>query len=65
MGNPANVRDLAGAVDVLHTGGVSAGGGLVVAGGESGVLRVWKVSDGKLQASFDPPDKEEVAKLAE
>ena len=65
MGNPANARDLAGAVDALHTGGVSAGGGLVVAGGESGVLRVWKVSDGKLQASFDPPDKEEVAKLAE
>ena len=65
MGNPANVRDLAGAVDVLHAGGVSAGGGLVVAGGESGVLRVWKVSDGKLQASFDPPDKEEVAKIAE
>ena len=65
MGNPANVRDLAGVVDVLHAGGVSAGGGLVVAGGESGVLRVWKVSDGKLKASFYPPDKEEVAKLAE
>jgi len=65
MGNPSNVRELAGAVDVLHTGSVSAGGGLVAAGGESGVFRIWKVSDGKLLGSFDPPVKEEVAKLAE
>ena len=65
MGNPSNVRELAGAVDVLHTGSVSGGGGLVGAGGESGVFRIWKVSDGKLFASFDPPVKEEVAKLAE
>jgi len=65
VGNPSNVRELAGAVDVLHTGSVSAGGGLVAAGGESGVFRIWKVSDGKLLGSFDPPVKEEVAKLAE
>jgi WD40 repeat protein len=65
MGNPSNVRELAGAVDVLHTGSVSAGGGLVAAGGESGIFRIWKVSDGKLFESFDPPAKEEVAKLAE
>tara|TARA_B100001057_G_scaffold264661_1_gene264861 strand:+ start:9098 stop:12490 length:3393 start_codon:yes stop_codon:yes gene_type:complete len=65
LGNPTNVRDLPGVVDVLHSGSASVGGGMVAAGGESGVFRVWKVSDGKLQASFDPPVKEEVAQLAE
>ena len=65
LGNPANVRDLSGAVDVLHAGGVSIGGGVVAAGGESGVLRVWKVADGKLIASFEPPVADEVAKAAE
>ena len=65
MGNPSNVRELAGAVDILHTGSVSGGGGFVGAGGESGIFRIWKVSDGKLFTSFDPPVKEEVAKLAE
>ncbi len=65
LGNPANVRDLSGAVDVLHAGGVSIGGGVVAAGGESGVLRVWKVADGKLIASFEPPVTDEVAKAAE
>jgi len=65
LGNPTNVRDLPGVVDVLHSGSASVGGGMVAAGGESGVFRVWKVSDGKLQASFEPPVKEEVAQLAE
>ena len=65
LGNPTNVRDLPGVVDVLHSGSASVGGGMVAAGGESGVFRVWKVSDGKLQASFDPPLKDEVAQLAE
>ena len=60
----AAIRALPGVVDVLHSGSATVGGGMVAAGGESGVFRIWKVSDGKLQASFDPPVKDEVAKLA-
>jgi len=58
-GNPANVRDLPGVSDVMHSGDVSRDGKTAVAGGEDGVLRVWNVADGKALRTFDPPAKEE------
>ena len=58
-GNPANVRDLSGVSDVMHSGDVSRDGKTAVAGGEDGVLRVWNVADGKVLRTFEPPTKEE------
>lgn len=49
------VRSFAGASDYLYVSRVSADGKLVLAGGQDSVLRVWKVSDGKSIANFEPP----------
>jgi WD40 repeat protein len=58
LGNPSNVRDLAGVVDVMHAGDVSRDGKTAVGGGEDGVLRIWNLADGKAVQSFEAPKKE-------
>ncbi len=60
LGNPANVRDLAGVGDVMHAGDVSRNGKVAVAGGEDGVFRVWNIADGKALQTFEPPAKEDL-----
>ncbi|PYK98188.1 MAG: hypothetical protein DME19_13495 [Verrucomicrobia bacterium] len=50
------VRSFAGANDFVESAAVTPDGKIVIAGGQDSVLRVWDGTNGKLIASFPPPD---------
>jgi len=53
-GNGNNVRSYGGAADFMYSVSTSANGKVIAAGGQDGVVRLWK-DDGNALANFDPP----------
>ena len=52
----SEVRSFAGATDFIESAAVTPDGQIVIAGGQDSVLRVWDGTNGKLLASFPPPE---------
>jgi WD40 repeat protein len=52
----SEVRSFAGATDFVESAAATPDGRIVIAGGQDSVLRVWDGTDGKLLASFPPPE---------
>jgi WD40 repeat protein len=52
----SDVRSFAGATDFIESAAVTPDGKIVIAGGQDSVLRVWDGTNGKLLASFPPPE---------
>src|SRR2546425_5647276 len=50
------VRSFPGANDFVESAAVTPDGKTIIAGGQDSVLRVWDGTNGKLIASFPPPD---------
>ncbi len=53
-----DIRSFSGATNFVYSAAATPDGQLVVAGGQDSVLRVWNGTDGKLLASFPPPENE-------
>jgi len=52
----SDVRSFSGATDFVESAAVTPDGKIVIAGGQDSVLRVWDGTNGKLLASFPPPE---------
>jgi WD40 repeat protein len=48
------VRAFGGATDYMYAVAATADGNTVIAGGEDGVLRVWKLADGAAIGTYAP-----------
>lgn len=53
--NGRNYRSFSGGSDFMYGAACSRDEGIVVAGGEDGVLRVWNGKNGQVISTFDPP----------
>jgi WD40 repeat protein len=60
--NGGNVRNFGGGNDFLYAVGVSADGGIVAAGGEEGIVRLYNGTNGALVKELLPPGVEKEAK---